>query len=208
MIVLPFFKGWLTTTGLLIAIGPQNAFVLKQGLMKNHVFVTAFFCACTDTLLIILGVGGFGTLLTSNHGLMFLAKWGGAAFLFWYGFKSLLSVFRKQTLKADAVGGQKRPSLKQTLLILPAVCLLNPHVYLDTVVLLGSIGSQFETRERPLFAWGAICAALIWFFSLCYGARFLAPFFEKQISWKILDGIVAVFMWAIALSLIFTPLYD
>jgi L-lysine exporter family protein LysE/ArgO len=201
---LPVLKGCFTTAGLIIAIGAQNAFVLKQGLMRNQVFATALFCSVADALLILLGVGGFGALMTSNQFLLFIAKWGGASFLFWYGFKAFRSIFHAQSLDAQDAKGPFRPTLKETAVTLTAVTFLNPHVYLDTVVLLGSIGSQYETQERPLFALGAILASLFWFFGLCYGARLLAPVFKKQVSWKVLDFFVGCTMWYIAFSLLFS----
>lgn len=202
MLILPFVKGCLTTASLIMAIGPQNAFALKQGLLRNQVFVTALLCSLFDALLIVFGVGGLSSFLTSNEILLLCATWGGALFLFWYGFKSFRSAFRSQSLHADDAAGPALPTLKQTIVILLAVCFLNPHVYLDTIVLVGSIGAQFERHERPWFALGAIAASIIWFFTLCYGARLLAPLFAKPIAWKILDGAVGLLMWIIALSLI------
>jgi L-lysine exporter family protein LysE/ArgO len=191
---LPLLKGFFTGAGLIIAIGAQNAFVLKQGLKKNHVFATALFCSVADALLIGLGVGGLGEVLTSSPTLLFVAKWGGAAFLFWYGFRAFRSIFRKESLQAQNVHEPSSHSLKKLL--------LNPHVYLDTVVLLGSIGSQFEASMRPFFAIGAIIASFIWFFTLCYGSRLLAPLLKNQNSWKVIDFFVGCVMWWIAISLL------
>lgn len=196
----PFVQGCGTGAGLIIAIGAQNAFVLKQGILKNYVLVTVLICALIDTLLIILGVGGFGSLLTSNLLLLTTARWGGAAFLFYYGFRSFRVVFRPQVLKLD--GSPERPDLKMTLATVFALSLLNPHVYLDTVVLLGSIGAQFPNAERPFFALGAVLASFVWFFTMGYGARYLAPLFQKPMAWKILDFLIGCVMWAIAFSLI------
>ena len=196
----PFVKGCGTGAGLIIAIGAQNAFVLKQGILKNYVFITVFICALIDTFLIALGVGGFGSLLTSNFLLLTTAKWGGAGFLFYYGFRSFRAVFQPQILKLD--GSPERPDLKMTLTTVFALSLLNPHVYLDTVVLLGSIGAQFSDAERPFFALGAVLASFVWFFAIGYGARYLAPLFQKPIAWKILDFLIGCVMWAIALSLL------
>lgn len=201
---LPFLKGCFTTASLIIAIGAQNAFVLKQGLLRNKVFVTALFCFLVDATLICIGVGGFGSLLTGSALLLSIAKWGGAAFLFWYGYRSFRSVFKSESLNVQNAKGPERPNLKQTLLTLAAVSFLNPHVYLDTVLLIGSIGSQFESSGRTFFACGAMLTSLFWFFGLCYGARLLAPIFQKDLSWKILDGLVGLMMWLIAFSLIFT----
>ncbi len=195
-----FIEGFLTSAGLIIAIGAQNAFVLKQGLMRNQVFITALFCFVIDSFFIALGVGGFGFLVASNQILLSIAKWGGATFLFWYGIRSFRAVFRSESLRIDK--SRSKPGLKETLIILSAVSFLNPHVYLDTVFLIGSIGSQFDISERPYFAFGAILASLIWFFSLAYGARLLAPLFQKPKAWQVLDFIIGCIMWAIAASLL------
>lgn len=196
----PFIQGCGTGAGLIIAIGPQNAFVLKQGVLKNHVFVTVLVCAFIDALLISIGVGGFGTILTSNLTLLTLARWGGAAFLFYYGFRSFRSVFKSEFLKIDS--GPERPSLELTLATVFALSLLNPHVYLDTVVLLGSIGAQFPSEKRFFFALGAMVSSFVWFFGMGYGARFLAPLFQKPFSWKILDFLIGCIMWVIGFSLV------
>jgi L-lysine exporter family protein LysE/ArgO len=198
--VAPFIEGCGTGAGLIIAIGVQNAFVLKQGILKNYVFITVLVCAIIDVLLICVGVGGFGAILTSNLVLLTIARWGGAAFLVYYGFRSFRAVFKSESLKLES--GQMRPDLKTTLGAVLALSLLNPHVYLDTVVLLGSIGAQFPISERLFFALGAILASFVWFFGLGYGASYLAPLFKKPISWKILDFLIGCVMWAIALSLI------
>lgn len=199
---IPFLKGCFTSAGLIIAIGAQNAFVIKQGLMKNQVFVTALFCSIVDSSLIALGVGGLGQFLTSNELLMRIATWGGAVFLFWYGLRAFLSAFRSRTLILSPEDSLEKPSLKETIVTLCMVCFFNPHVYLDTVVLLGSIGSQFSPTGRAFFAGGAILVSFTWFFSVCYGARLLAPIFENPKAWKILDFIIGCIMWGIGLSLL------
>jgi L-lysine exporter family protein LysE/ArgO len=196
-------EGFLTSGGLIIAIGAQNAFVLKQGLMRHQVFMTALFCFVCDSLLIILGVAGFGAIVTSSPLLLLLAKWGGVTFLTWYGFRGFRGAFQRKGAALKVSKGPLKPSLKETILILLAVSFLNPHVYLDTIVLIGSIGAQFELHERPYFILGAVSASLLWFFGLCYGARVLGPFFENPKSWKILDFIIGCLMWSIALFLIF-----
>lgn len=198
--VAPFVEGCGTGAGLIIAIGAQNAFVLKQGILKNHVFLTALTCALIDALLISVGVGGFGVLLTSNTLLLTIARWGGAAFLGYYGFRSFRSVFKSESLKLDSKS--EHLSLKMALGTALALSLLNPHVYLDTVILLGSIGAQFPASERVFFAWGAMLASFVWFFGLGYGAAYLGPLFQKPLAWKILDFIIGCIMWAIALSLL------
>jgi L-lysine exporter family protein LysE/ArgO len=196
----PFIEGCGTGAGLIIAIGAQNAFVLKQGILKNYVFLTVLTCALVDALLIGVGIGGFGALLTSNTLLLTIARWGGAAFLGYYGFRSFRSVFKSESLKLDS--GPERLTLKMTLGTVLALSLLNPHVYLDTVILLGSIGAQFPEVERVFFALGAILASFIWFFGLGYGAAYLGPLFQKPLAWKILDFLIGCIMWAIALSLL------
>ncbi|MBS0272414.1 MAG: amino acid transporter [Proteobacteria bacterium] len=196
----PFIEGCGTGAGLIIAIGAQNAFVLKQGILKNHVFITALTCALIDAFLISVGVGGFGVILTSNALLLTIARWGGAAFLGYYGFRSFQSVFKSESLKLDLKPG--RLSLKMSLGTALALSLLNPHVYLDTVILLGSIGAQFPKVERLFFALGAMLASFIWFFGLGYGAAYLGPLFQKPLAWKILDFCIGCIMWGIALSLL------
>jgi len=185
---------------LIIAIGAQNAFLIKQGLLRNHVFLSALICCLADALLIGLGVAGFGTLIVKYDLLLDIAKYLGAAFLFWYGFRSFRSVLKKSTL--DISGAPERPDLKTTIITLLVVSLLNPHAYLDAVVLLGSISSQFPHHERYSFGLGAIMASFVWFFGITYGSRYLAPLFQNPKSWKILDFIIGCIMWMIALSLL------
>lgn len=196
----PFVEGCGTGAGLIIAIGAQNAFVLKQGILKNYVFITVLMCALIDALLISIGVGGFGAILTTNKWLLVFARWGGSLFLFYYGFRSFRAVFKTESLKFDAA--PERPDLKMTIGTILALSLLNPHVYLDTVVLLGSIGAQFPVSERIFFAFGAMLASFVWFFALGYGARYLGPLFQRPLSWKVLDFLIGCMMWAIALSLL------
>lgn len=202
---LSLLKGCITGAGLIIAIGAQNAFVLKQGLLQNQVFITAAFCAFVDAFLIALGVGGVGGVLASNQILLSVAKWGGALFLFWYGFKSFKACFSKRSMSVNDTFD--KPDLKETLLTLSALTFLNPHVYLDTVILLGSIGAQLPAWDRLFFAIGAMLASLLWFFGLCYGARFLAPLFKSAYAWKCLDAFVAIIMWITAIALLFAPIF-
>jgi L-lysine exporter family protein LysE/ArgO len=200
----PFLEGCGTGAGLIMAIGAQNAFVLKQGIIKNHVLVTVLLCAFIDVLLISVGVGGCGALLATNEWLLTIARWGGAAFLLYYGFRSFRAVFQSESLTVDTK--PKRLNLKETVLITLALSLLNPHAYLDAMVLLGSIGAQFPLPERLFFALGAMLASFVWFFALGYGARHLAPLFQKPLSWKVLDFFVGCVMWIIGFSLLFwTP---
>jgi len=200
--VTPLLEGFGTGAALIIAIGAQNAFVLKQGILKNHVFATALICAVTDAALILIGVGGFAKILTSSPILLEIARWGGVAFLAYYAFRSFRAVLKTESLTV-ALDKKNLPTLRASLTTALALSLLNPHVYLDTVVLLGSIGAQFPVFERPYFALGAILASFIWFFSMGYGARFLGPLFRKPLSWKILDFIIGCIMTILALTLAF-----
>jgi L-lysine exporter family protein LysE/ArgO len=199
----PFIEGYITGTCLIIAIGPQNLLVLKQGIQKNYTYSTALGFALCDAILILLGVAGLGSIFSSNETLLFSAKWGGAIFLTWYGYRSIHSAFSSRKLNIDSSEGPKKPSLKETLFLILALSFLNPHAYLDTVVLLGSIGCNFPEIERPYFAIGGISASFIWFFSLAFGAKLLRPLFEKPLAWKVLDIITALLLWSIAIALVF-----
>lgn len=198
-----FIKGFLLGASLIIAIGLQNAFVLRQGLKNRHVFFSALAASVIDVVLIALGILGFGTILDTMPGLIFWITVGGAAFLFFYGVKSLLSARRPQTLEnQQARGMMKTGSLRETLLILAGVSLLNPHVWLDTVILIGGLAAAYEPPARYIFGLGAAIASFVWFFALAYGGRLLAPVFAKPKAWQILDLLIAFTMFGIALSLI------
>lgn len=198
---LPFFAGMATGAGLIIAIGAQNAFVLTQGIRKQHRFVVALICSLCDALLIGCGVAGMGTLIEQSPRLLGFAAAGmGALFLFIYGLKSLFSVFQaEQGLEEAEV---KVVSRKQVILTTLAITLLNPHVYLDTVVLLGGISATFEGGGRYLFGGGALTMSFIWFFTLAYGSALLAPLFRKAITWRILNIAIFLVMWSIAYRLL------
>ena len=185
--------------GLIVAIGAQNAFVLTQGVRRNHHLAVAALCTLCDALLITLGVTGVGTVVASNPTLGHFAAWGGAAFLAWYGFTALRSALKGGSMEVEKESGN---TLKQTLMLTLAVTVLNPHVYLDTVVLMGSVSGQFVTPDRYVFGMGAAAASLVWFFSLSFGGQILAPLFRRDITWRILDSVVCLTMWAIAASLV------
>ena len=197
--LLVFLKGLGVGAGLIIAIGSQNAFVLTQGIKKEYWIIIPLICFICDAVLIILGVAGMGGLVSSNPGLIRYTAWGGAIFLFWYGFIALRSAFKRGSLDESRINVA---TLKATIITTLALTLLNPHVYLDTVVLIGSIGSQFLHEQKIFFASGAILASLIWFFLLSLGGSLLGPLFKKNISWKILDTLVCITMWSIGGSLI------
>lgn len=194
-----FLQGFGTGGGLIIAIGAQNAFVLSQGIRKNHPLIIALICIFCDATLIAVGTAGVGSLISKNPVLIKFATGGGALFLLYYGFMSLKSAFKPKSLEAaDTI----EYSLKSVILTTLAVTLLNPHLYLDTVVLIGSISSSFPADERLLFTIGAITASIIWFLSLSYGARVLSPLFKKPIAWRVLDSMICLVMWGIAISLV------
>lgn len=188
---------------LIIAIGVQNAFVLRQGILQRHVFTTALTAALCDVALITAGVLGFGILVEQFPQIIAIVTWGGAAFLFVYGIKSFYRAYKPGILdQSSAKGMAGDGSVPKTIAVLLAVSLLNPHVYLDTVVVLGGISASYGADGRYIFGAGAILASFVWFFGLAYGARFLAPLFEKPRAWQILDFLIGVIMWGIALSLI------
>lgn len=187
--------------GLIIAIGAQNAFVLTQGVRKNHHLSVAAVCILCDGLLIALGVTGVGTMVATNPTLALIAAWGGAAFLSWYGLNALLAAIKGGSLRVEEEAGK---TLRQTLLLTLAVTLLNPHVYLDTVVLMGSISGQFVAPDRYFFGMGAFAASTLWFLSLSLGGQILAPLFKKDITWRIMDIFICLTMWSIAASLIWS----
>ncbi|SCX81834.1 LysE/ArgO family amino acid transporter [Desulfoluna spongiiphila] len=195
----PFLKGFGTSAGLIIAIGAQNAFVLSQGVRRNHHLVIPLICSFFDALLITVGILGVGTAVASHPLLTRIAAWGGAAFLFWYGACAFRSALRGGNLETEDAG---RTPLKTAILATLAVTLLNPHVYLDTLVLMGGISGQYPLEQRPWFGLGAATASFAWFFLLSLGGNLLAPFFKKQAAWRILDSLVGLIMWGIAFSLL------
>lgn len=193
-----YLAGFTLGISLILAIGAQNAFVLKQGLKQQHVFVTCLICALSDAILITLGVAGFGAVVKQYPEIEQIARFGGAAFLLVYGAKSFYTAATTQhSLEAEGANVSKAIPVILTCL---AFTWLNPHVYLDTVVLLGSISTQYGA-ENIFFGAGAVTGSFVFFFSLGYGARLLKPFFIKPASWKILEVVIGFTMWVIAASL-------
>ena len=190
--------GFSLSLSLILAIGAQNAFVLKQGLKKHYVFMVCSICALSDAVLIVSGVAGFGALAARLPAIETIASLGGAAFLIAYGTRSLLAAFTAEHA-LDPAGDAGAGALKTALTCL-AFTWLNPHVYLDTLVLIGSVSTQYS--NKLMFSTGAVAASLTFFFSLGYGARMLIPIFHQPRSWKILDGAIALIMYAIAVSLL------
>ncbi len=196
--MIPFFQGFGIGAGLIIAIGAQNAYVLAQGVKKQHQWIIPLICSVCDAVLILAGAAGVGAFIAKHPHLASYAAKGGALFLFWYGARSFISVFKKSTLEKE---GQVQSSLKTVVFTTLALTLLNPHVYLDTVVLLGSISGQFEGINRYIFATGACTASFLWFFSLSLGGGLLEPLFRHPLSWKILDLSIWLIMWTLAYSI-------
>ncbi len=194
-----YLNGILVAAGLIIAIGAQNAFVLAQSLRREHHLSMAALCVFCDAVLVSLGVFGLAKLLLENPTLLAIARWGGIAFLTWYGLKALLRALRPDALGNAAETGPR--SRKAVLLAALAVTLLNPHVYLDTVLLIGSLGAQ---QAAPgAYALGAASASLMWFFALALGAAWLAPWLARPATWRLLDLMVAAMMLGMAAQLLF-----
>ena len=189
--------GFLTGLSLIVAIGAQNAFVLRQGLLKKHVLVIVLICAVSDATLITLGVLGLGALISALPWLLEVIRWVGVAFLFWYGSTSLKRFMKNESLKAAETGSG---ALKQTVLTTLALTFLNPHVYLDTVIFIGGIANQFGD-QKWFFVIGAVTASFIWFFSLGFGASKASVLMSKPAFWKVLDIFIAAVMFSLAITL-------
>jgi L-lysine exporter family protein LysE/ArgO len=182
--------------GLIMAIGAQNAHVLRTGLKREHVLLTVAACIVIDVILIGLGVGGLGAMVQASALLLGVARWGGAAFLLWYGLRSWRAV-----LGANALTLTAAPSgigAGRALASVVGLSLLNPHLYLDTVVLLGAIGAQFPSAERGSFALGAMSASLLWFSALGFGARRFAHLFALPLAWRCIDAVTGSMMLVLA----------
>jgi L-lysine exporter family protein LysE/ArgO len=191
--------GFSLGISLILAIGAQNAFVLKQGLKQQHVFVVCLICALSDAILISAGVAGFGAIVQKFPLIEQIARYAGAAFLFFYAaisFKSAITT--DHALKAE---GKEVGSMVTAVLTCLAFTWLNPHVYLDTFVLLGSISTQYEGQQLA-FGVGAVTGSFVFFFSLGYGAKLLIPIFKKPVAWKVLEFVVGFIMLALGISLL------
>jgi L-lysine exporter family protein LysE/ArgO len=193
-----YLNGLLVAGGLIMAIGTQNAFVLAQSLRREHHLPVAALCILCDALLVTAGVFGLATLLAQNPTLLAAARWGGAAFLLWYGAQALRRACSRQSLQQGEGTGLR--SLRAVLLSALAVTLLNPHVYLDTVLLIGSLGAQ--QTEPGAYVVGAASASLLWFTTLAVGAAWLAPWLARPATWRLLDLLVAIMMFSVAAQLI------
>jgi L-lysine exporter family protein LysE/ArgO len=194
-----YLNGFFLGASLIIAIGAQNAFILRQGLLRQHVFILCLICALADAILIALGVAGLGTLIQSSPQLITAVTIGGAAFLFAYAFIAFRRALHPAAMETK---GKGEGSLRIAISACLAFTFLNPHVYLDTVVLLGGLSARYEGQGRFVYALGAMSASFAWFFALGYGARLLEPVFAKPAAWRVLDVVIGLVMAAIGLSLL------
>jgi len=188
------FSGLFAGLSLIIAIGAQNAFVIRQGLTRQHVFLVVAICAASDALLISLGAGGLGALIQAHSGVLEFVRWFGVVYLTWFGIKSLRAALASQVLNAASQPVLSRKKVVTTTL---ALTFLNPHVYLDTVILLGAIANQFPSKTW-YFAAGAMLGSLIWFTSIGYGAKAASKYMSRPIFWKVLDLLIAGVMFGVA----------
>jgi L-lysine exporter family protein LysE/ArgO len=197
--VIAFSSGVLSGFALIIAIGAQNAFVIRQGLQRQHVLTVVLFCAISDALLIAAGTAGLGKVIESAPEVLEIVRWFGVTYLIFFGLKSLRSAFRHNTLTLEQGNLVSR---KRTILTVLGLTFLNPHVYLDTVIFLGSIANQFPA-DKWFFSAGAMTASFLWFFFIGFGSKMAARFMVKVIFWKVLDLAVAIIMFTLATYLTF-----
>lgn len=194
----PFLSGFAIGGSLIVAIGAQNAFVLRQGIRREHVFAVALFCAVSDALLIALGVAGPGLLIERVPSLLTGLTVFGILFLLWYGLSAFRRALSPSALEAGDGGGMTRSA---ALSACAAFTFLNPHVWLDTVILVGSLATPFSGPARWAYGLGAASASFIWFFGLAYGARVLRPIFARPRAWQLFELCIGLIMFAIAIRL-------
>jgi L-lysine exporter family protein LysE/ArgO len=193
----PLLVGFIASLTLIAAIGAQNAFVLRQGIRGEHVLTVVAVCTVSDIVLISAGIAGFGALISAHPSVVDIAKFGGAAFLVGYGLLAARRAWRPSSLTPSESAPARLLEVVVTCL---ALTWLNPHVYLDTVVLLGALANEHRD-DRWLFGIGAVTASAVWFVSLGLGARRLAGLFATPLTWRILDGLIAVAMIGLGVSL-------
>lgn len=197
--VIALLPGFLTGLSLIVAIGAQNAFVIRQGLLRSHVLLVVIVCSVSDALLIFLGTGGLGRIVKSSPEALTFIRWLGVAYLTWFGIRSLRSAFKVNQLLTS---GNPEASWVRVLATVLALTYLNPHVYLDTVIFVGSIANQFQSN-RWFFAVGAAIASVLWFSLIGFGAQVASRLMSKPVFWRIFDSFVALVMFSIAISLAF-----
>ena len=197
--MLAYWSGLIAGISLIMAIGAQNAFILRQALTRQHVLLLVTFAVLADALLIAAGTAGLGAIIEAAPVALEFIRWFGVAYLLWFAFSSARNAFKGETLHSEVVA---KASTKAILITMFGFTFLNPHVYLDTVIFLGAIGNQFS-QEKWHFAFGAMTGSFIWFFSLGYGAKALSRYMSKAIFWKVLDLTIAAIMVSIAAMLAF-----
>ena len=197
--MIAFSSGLVSGLALIIAIGAQNAFVIRQGLQRQHVLTVVLFCAISDALLIAAGTAGLGRAIESAPEVLEIVRWFGVTYLIFFGLKSIRSAFSHNVLTLEQGAVVSRRKIILTVL---ALTFLNPHVYLDTVIFLGSLANQFPS-EKWLFSSGAMAASFMWFFFIGFGSKMAARFMLKVIFWRILDLAVAAIMFTLAAYLTF-----
>lgn len=197
-----FIQGFLVCGGLIIAIGAQNAFVLKQGLLQRNILAVILTCFFCDFILISLGVMGLGSVISESQTATVALALVGAVFLLVYGARAFRSAYLgKSVLSLDHSDGVQSSTFKAVSATL-AVTLLNPHVYLDCFAIIGGIAGTLSSSEKWLFLFGALCTSALWFFGLGYGARLLIPLFKRPATWRVLDCLIGIIMWLISFSLV------
>ena len=194
----PGIEGFALSMGLILAIGPQNIFVVRQGLLRSHIFVVCLVCSLSDALLIIVGVLGLGSILAGIEGADFLISIAAALFIASYGVMRIRSSMNPVGM---SISDEKAQGIASTILTLLAFTFLNPHVYLDTVILIGGASSRYSVDDRFTFAFGASLASFLFFFVLGYGARRLSSVLDKPDAWKFIDRGIACVMFGIAGSI-------
>lgn len=197
----PMIEGFFVGLSLIMAIGAQNAFLLKQGLKREHLFLCAMTCSVSDAFLIVLGVTGINELMDELPAIANFMRWGGALFLLCYGLRSFYQVFKPHALTADTTNN-KLSSKLATFLALLGFTFLNPHTYIDTFLLLGTIGGEKPGTEHLPFMIGCVIASFTWFFGLTYGASKLSSLFKNPRAWQVLDTFIGIIMIGIAIALI------
>ena len=206
MLLAALGAGFALSLGLIIAIGPQNVYVLRKGLVGRHVFTVTSICFLSDALLIVIAGFGIGTVFTSSPLLSSIAAWGGALFLTGFGIYSFRTALNPQVITeddiAEAGSGARGKGAGAAAVVALGLTFLNPHVYLDTLVVIGSIAAQYEAAARSLFTAGAVLASAMWFYGIGYGARLLAPWFRRPTPWRVLDTVTGLIMIAVAAMLV------
>lgn len=195
-----YLEGTLLSAGLIIAIGAQNAYVLKQGILKNHIFWVSLICFICDFALMSLGVLGVGSLVAKHETFQIVLASLGALYILIFAYQSFRAMLKADVMDTGYYYGKS--SLKSVIFGTLAITLLNPHVYLDTVVIIGGIAGTLEDQHKVAFLLGTLTSSFVWFFGLGYGARFLAPLFKKPVTWRVLNCLIGIMMLFIAYQLV------